>query len=55
MDSPEFIRKMQERVAELCKGLDDNLPAYNCLNVLRCWHITAIKPLQIEFWRMLRQ
>ncbi|MCY4488111.1 MAG: hypothetical protein OXF11_13495 [Deltaproteobacteria bacterium] len=29
MDSHEFAKKVQQRVAEFCKGLDDNLPAYS--------------------------
>lgn len=29
MDSHEFARKVQQRVAEFCKGLDESLPAYS--------------------------
>ena len=29
MDSREFAKKVQQRVAEFCKGLDDSLPAYS--------------------------
>ena len=29
MDSHEFAGKVQQRVAEFCKGLDESLPAYS--------------------------
>ena len=29
MDSHEFTKKVQQRVKDFCKGLDDNLPAYS--------------------------
>ena len=55
MDSPEFAKMAQARVAVFCRELDDNLSTRNCLNVLGFRDITASKPLQTGLWRKLRR